>query len=210
MLREIKQRKQKEEKRLNELSKRLVEVEETQEAAEDRLQSLEKGLTDTKKRLTDVEGRLTATENRLGGHDTSRIWSVIIIIVILIGSAIIYNTDSDRQEEKIHALQEQINELRETVDSLPANIGAQNNLNATEIFVDAALPMEKWELYDENGNTFYYDPDCKYAISNPIFCNWSWTIGEDSKGNSVRIYRLTNGDFAYILSSFNVDLSNLN
>lgn len=213
MIKEFKERKQKEEERLNELSKQLDKVKETQQVVKEligRCNKLEEKSIVYEKRLEGVEKGLTGTEKKLEGHDTSRVLGVIIIVIIVFVVILLYNNEYDKMQKEIHELQKEVHVLQETVDSLPVNTCAQNNLNAIEIFVNAVFPMKEKEMYDKNGNTFYYDPDCKYAISNPIFCDWREIGGEDSKGNAVKIYRLTNGDFAYIPSNFNVDISRLN
>lgn len=206
MLREIKERKQKEEKLFKKLSKRLGEVEKTQQDIEELIEEYNK--LEEKNEI--VKKRLQEVEKGLEGHDISRIFFVVIMIAIVIAAIYVHNTDYDRLQEQIHALQRENQALQETVDAISVNVGAKNGLNATEVFVDTVLPMKEREMYDKNGNTFYYDPDCKYAITNPIFCDWDSLRGEDSKGNKLTIYRLTNGDFAYIPSNFNVDIVNLN
>lgn len=107
-------------------------------------------------------------------------------------------------QDSIETVTEQITAYKEAVDTAPETGNA--NSDATAIFADSVLPMGNRKLYDENGNTFYSDPDCTYAITNPEFSTWSSMCGKDSKGTTVRILRLTDGDFAYIQANYNVDL----
>ena len=106
----------------------------------------------------------------------------------------------------IHSANKKIDTLQEEVQALQSTKVESTQLNATEEFINAIFPMGDRILYDINGNTFYSDPDCKYAITNPEFCSSRCKVGEDSLGNSICIYRLTNGSFAYIPSNFSVNL----
>lgn len=179
MLREIKERKKKEEELFKKLSKRLGEVKKTQQDIEELIEEynkleekneiVRKRLQEVEKGLDEAKNRLDEAKNRLEGHDISRIFFVVIMIAIVIAAIYVHNTDYDRLQEQIHALQRENQALQETVDAISVNVGAKNGLNATEVFVDTVFPMKEREMYDKNGNTFYYDPDCKYAITIQYF-----------------------------------------
>ena len=166
------------------------------------------------------------TEQKNSMINITAIIAVFLVVIIIFGISAKMHTQNQindleeqiylKQEKngdlqnQILELQKEIEKMQEKVNTVSIIVGTQNNLNATEIFANAVLPMEEGKMYDENGNTFYYDPDCKETISEPIFCSDWRTYGIDSKGNAIWIYRLTNGDFAYIPSNFNVDIVNLN
>lgn len=108
MLREIKERKKKEEELFKKLSKRLGEVKKTQQDIEELIEEynkLEEKNEIVRKRLQEVEKGLDEAKNRLEGHDISRIFFVVIMIAIVIAAIYVHNTDYDRLQEQIHALQ---------------------------------------------------------------------------------------------------------
>ncbi len=170
--------------------------------------------TDTKQKT--IDSRVKNLEDGWGFLK----WVVVILIIVVIVMGVqLYNEKIiiDGQQEEINAQQEEVNMLHEEIDAISVNVSAQTDSDAAATFIDAVLPRKdgEWynkddEWYDKNGNKFYYDPDCKYAISNPRFCTYDSVFGEDSKGNTIKVYRLANGDFAYIQSNFSVDLKRVN
>lgn len=124
----------------------------------------------------------------------------IAVIVLVLAVAILYsmligaNKKIDVLQEKVQTLQSQ--HLIDAVSTQP---------NATEEFINAVFPMDDQIWYDQNGNTFYRDTDCKHTITtDPEFCSKDHIWVEDSSGNNIKVYRLTDGSFAYIPSNFSV------
>ena len=121
---------------------------------------------------------------------------VVTAIIVSIGSFFMLQS----AKKEIDALQEEVKALQ------TINVVSMQP-NATEAFINAIFPMEDHIWSDHNGNTFYSDPNCKYAITTaPEFCSNDYIFGEDSSGNSILVYRLKDGSFAYIPSNFRVNL----
>lgn len=159
-----------------------------------------------KHEIEELNSRIRVSVSALETTETRLCWIVFILFVAIIALGFIsYKTDKTIQE-----LKEEVNTLQNEVRELQLNTRIQSNPQCSQTvaatFIDTVLPMGSKKYHDEKGNTFYIDPDCKYPISNPEFCNFISIEGKDSSGNRLRIYRLTNGDFAYIPSSFSVNL----
>lgn len=172
----------------------------------ERIEELEEAVDFLDESFSDMETKMEKMEkmqNETCNTQQSRIDKLInliayvttVIIVLVLAFAIPYAINVN---QKIDALQEEVQTLQlQYVSTQP---------NAAEEFINAVFPMEDRTLYDRNGNTFYRDPDCKYAITNPEFCSYRCKSGENSLGNNIDIYRLTDGNFAYIPSNFSVNL----
>lgn len=169
----------------------------------ERIEELEEGFSSLTESVSNMETKMEKMQNETCNTQQSRIGKLInliayvitVIIVLVLAFAIPYAINVN---QKIDALQEEVQTLQlQYVSTQP---------NVTEEFINAVFPMEDKTLYDRNGNTFYRDPDCKYAITNPEFCSYRCKSGENSLGNNIDIYRLTDGNFAYIPSNFSVNL----
>lgn len=137
------------------------------------------------------------------------IFIAVVSIVLSIVLFFILNEATKRiydLQEEVTTLQEDDTTLQKEVATLKTTTIATTQPNTVEEFINAVLPMGKEEYYDKNGNTFYSDPDCKYAIIDPVFCSLHYVCGNDSYENIIRIYRLANGGFAYIPVNFYVYL----
>lgn len=113
---------------------------------------------------------------------------------------------------KINALTNQIAECENQIAECQTLITNQVSDDAEARFLEAVLPMGNREMRDVSKNKYYYDRDCQYEIVNPVFStgDYDYVTGNDSEGNSVRIYRLTNGSFAYTRAEYSTEFENLN
>ncbi len=177
----------------------------------ERIEKLEEGFASLTESVRNMETKMGKMQNETCNTLQARIdnlrkngsyYGIAAIIVLVLAVAILYAMLIGANK-KIDVLQEKVQALQST--NVVSVMSTQPN--ATEEFINAVFPVEDGIWYDYNGNTFYRDPDCKYAIiSDPEFCNHDYIFGEDSSGNRIEVYRLTDGSFAYIPSNFSVIL----
>ena len=186
----------------NTKKERIEKLEEGFASLTESVSNMEKEAEGRRTVFNDVYEWIRDVQPRIRNNAKITAYCGVIAIVSMILCVVLFIM-IHRSNKEIDALQEEVQALQST--NVVSVVSTQPS--ATEEFVNAVFPVEDRIWYDRNGNTFYRDPDCKYAItSDPEFCSDDYFLGKDSSGNRIRVYRLTDGSFAYIPSNFSVYL----